>query len=118
MSLRSFAASQSNRFGWPAVGLRGFLNNILLNNGSNPAQVVRAILAVMLETRGLDIIDTVGMDDGCVLNPGRFCKRTWMRLRALPPLNSRCSCSTEFHSREVCDRSKNRHCARRDSAYT
>ncbi|MEQ8827242.1 MAG: cytochrome c [Parvibaculum sp.] len=48
------------------------LNNIMLNNGSNPAPVVRAILAAMLETRGPDIIDTVGMDDGCILNPERF----------------------------------------------
>ncbi|MEQ9463775.1 MAG: parallel beta-helix domain-containing protein [Haliea sp.] len=48
------------------------LNNIMLNNGGNPAPAVRAILAAMLETRGPDIVDTVGMDDGCILNAERF----------------------------------------------
>ncbi len=48
------------------------LNNIMRNNGENPAPMVRAVLAAMLETTGPDIIDTVGMDDGCILNPERF----------------------------------------------
>ncbi len=48
------------------------LNNIMLNNGNNPVAEVRAILATMMETTGPDIIDTVGMDDGCILNPERF----------------------------------------------
>ena len=48
------------------------LNNIMLDNGGNPAPAVRAILAAMLETRGPDIVDTVGMDDGCILNAERF----------------------------------------------
>ena len=34
--------------------------------------MVRAVLAAMLETKGPDIIDTVGMDDGCILYPERF----------------------------------------------
>ena len=48
------------------------LNNIMRNNGNNPAPAVRAVMAAMLETRGPDIIDTAGMDDGCILNPERF----------------------------------------------
>jgi parallel beta-helix repeat protein len=48
------------------------LNNIMRDNGTNPAPVVRALLATMLETEGPDIIDTVGMADGCILNPERF----------------------------------------------
>ena len=48
------------------------LNNIMRNNGQNPAPAVRAIMAAMLETSGPDIVDTVGMDDGCILNPERF----------------------------------------------
>ena len=48
------------------------LNNIMQNNGSNPAPVVRAVLATRLETTGPDIVDTVGMEDGCILNPERF----------------------------------------------
>jgi parallel beta-helix repeat protein len=48
------------------------LNNIMQNNGNNPAPMVRAFLATQLETRGPDVVDTVGMDDGCILNPERF----------------------------------------------
>lgn len=48
------------------------LNNIMQNNGTNPAPLVRAFLATQLETQGPDIVDTVGMDDGCILNPERF----------------------------------------------
>lgn len=48
------------------------LNNVMRNNGGSPAPVVRAVLATMLETRGPDIIDTTGADDGCVLYPERF----------------------------------------------
>jgi parallel beta-helix repeat protein len=48
------------------------LNNIMRNNGGNPAPMVRAVMAAMLETTGPDIVDTVGMDDGCILNPERF----------------------------------------------
>jgi parallel beta-helix repeat protein len=48
------------------------LNNIMQNNGASPAPKVRAILATMLETRGPDIVDTVGMEDGCILHPERF----------------------------------------------
>jgi parallel beta-helix repeat protein len=48
------------------------LNNIMQNNGNNPAPVVRAVLATQMLTRGPDFIDTVGMDDGCILNPERF----------------------------------------------
>jgi parallel beta-helix repeat protein len=48
------------------------LNNIMQNNGSDPAPAVRAVLAAMLETTGPDIVDTVGMDDGCILNPERY----------------------------------------------
>jgi len=48
------------------------LNNIMRDNGKNPAPLVRAYLAANLETRGPDIVDTVGMDDGCILNPERY----------------------------------------------
>lgn len=48
------------------------LNNVMRNNGENPVPMVRAFLATQLETRGPDIVDTVGMDDGCILNPERF----------------------------------------------
>lgn len=48
------------------------LNNIMHSNGTSPAPAVRAILATMLETQGPDIVDTVGMDDGCILNPERY----------------------------------------------
>jgi parallel beta-helix repeat protein len=48
------------------------LNNIMRNNGGDPAPMVRAVMAAMLETSGPDIVDTVGMDDGCILNPERF----------------------------------------------
>lgn len=48
------------------------LNNIMRDNGNNPAPMVRAWLAGNLETRGPDIVDIVGMDDGCILNPERY----------------------------------------------
>jgi parallel beta-helix repeat protein len=48
------------------------LNNIMQDNGKDPAPVVRAALAAMMTTTGPDIVDTVGMDDGCILNPERF----------------------------------------------
>ncbi len=48
------------------------LNNIMRDNGGNPSPAVRAVLATMLQTTGPDIIDVVGMDDGCILNPERF----------------------------------------------
>ena len=48
------------------------LNNLMRDNGQNPAPAVRAVMAAMLETTGPDIVDTVGMDDGCILNPERF----------------------------------------------
>ena len=48
------------------------LNNIMINNGQNPAPMVRAALAAYMVTSGLDIVDTVGLDDGCILNPERF----------------------------------------------
>jgi len=48
------------------------LNNIMRDNGRNPAPMVRAFLASNLEIRGPDIVDTVGMDDGCILNPERY----------------------------------------------
>ena len=48
------------------------LNNIMRDNGGDPDPVVRAVLAAMLETTGPDIVDTVGMDDGCILNPERY----------------------------------------------
>jgi parallel beta-helix repeat protein len=48
------------------------LNNLMYDNGNSPAPMVRAALATELLTRGPDIVDTVGMDDGCILNPERF----------------------------------------------
>ena len=41
------------------------------DNGRTGAGRAR-VLAAMLETTGPDIVDTVGMDDGCILNPERF----------------------------------------------
>jgi len=48
------------------------LDNIMRDNGGNPAPIVRAFLVTELETVGPDIIDTVGMNDGCILHPERF----------------------------------------------
>ena len=48
------------------------LNNIMQDNGNNPAPMVRAALAAVLTATGPDIVDTVGMDDGCILNPERY----------------------------------------------
>jgi parallel beta-helix repeat protein len=48
------------------------LNNIMRDNGGSPEPVVRAFLATQLEMKGPDIVDTVGMDDGCILNPERY----------------------------------------------
>lgn len=48
------------------------LHNIMQDNGNDPVPEVRAVLAAMLETTGPDIVDTVGMDDGCILNPERY----------------------------------------------
>ena len=48
------------------------LNNLMYDNGKNPSPIVRAALATELMTRGPDIADTVGMEDGCIQNPERF----------------------------------------------
>ncbi len=48
------------------------LENLMRDNGNNPAPMVRAVLATQLETRGPDIVDTVGMDDGCINSPTRY----------------------------------------------
>ncbi len=48
------------------------LDNVMRNNGNAPAPVVRAFLAAQLETRGPDIVDTVGMDDGCINHRERY----------------------------------------------
>ena len=49
------------------------LNNIMQNNGYDPAPAVKAVLmATTLDTQGPDIVDTVGLDNGCILNPERF----------------------------------------------
>lgn len=56
----------------PSPNRPKILNNIMRNNGTNPAPLVRAALAAVLESNGPDIVDTVGMDDGCILNPERF----------------------------------------------
>ncbi len=48
------------------------LNNIMRNNGENPAPMVRAMLAAMMESKGPDIVDITGREDGCILNPERF----------------------------------------------
>ena len=33
---------------------------------------MRAALAAVVTTTGPDIVDTVGMNDGCILNPERY----------------------------------------------
>lgn len=48
------------------------LNNVMYDNGKNPTAMVRAALMTELATRGPDIVDTVGMDDGCIANPERY----------------------------------------------
>ena len=48
------------------------LNNLMRDNGNNPAPMVKAFLATQLTTQGPDIVDTVGMDDGCILEPSRY----------------------------------------------
>jgi hypothetical protein len=42
------------------------------SHGKNPAPAVRAALAAVVTTTGPDIVDTVGMNDGCILNPERY----------------------------------------------
>lgn len=48
------------------------LHNVMYDNGKNPAALVRAALVTELTTRGPDIADIVGMDDGCIVNPERY----------------------------------------------
>ncbi|MEH6567824.1 MAG: parallel beta-helix domain-containing protein [Halioglobus sp.] len=48
------------------------LNNLMYDNGKNPSAIVQAALATALLARAPDIVDTVGMDDGCISNPERF----------------------------------------------
>lgn len=48
------------------------LDNLMRNNGENPAPMVKAFLATQLLTTGPDIVDTVGMDDGCIVSPQRY----------------------------------------------
>jgi parallel beta-helix repeat protein len=48
------------------------LDNLMRDNGKNPAPVVKAFLATQLMTQGPDIVDTVGMDDGCIRSPQRY----------------------------------------------
>ncbi len=69
-SLASNAATDPDSDPYPNRPV--ILNNIMQNNGNNPAPVVRAALAAMMTTTGPDIVDTVGLDDGCILNPERF----------------------------------------------
>lgn len=69
-SLASNTANDPNSDPYP--NRPRILNNVMQNNGENPAPAVRAILAAMLETSGPDIVDTVGMDDGCISYPERF----------------------------------------------
>ena len=48
------------------------LKNIMRNNGSNPTPFVRAALATMMKTQGQDIVDTIGMDSGCIDDRERY----------------------------------------------
>jgi parallel beta-helix repeat protein len=48
------------------------LDNVMYNNGHNPSALVRAALATELLVRGPDIVDIVGMDDGCIKSPERY----------------------------------------------
>lgn len=48
------------------------LDNMMFDNGNSPAPLVRAFLATQLEMKGPDIVDTVGMDDGCIVSPQRY----------------------------------------------
>lgn len=48
------------------------LNNLMYDNGNKPSAIVRAALATALLVRAPDIVDTVGMSDGCISNPERF----------------------------------------------
>ncbi len=48
------------------------LDNLMHDNGRDPAPIVKAYLVAQLETRGPDIVDTVGMDNGCILHPERY----------------------------------------------
>ncbi len=48
------------------------LHNVMYDNGKNPSALLRAALATELAVRGPDIVDTVGMDDGCIVNPERY----------------------------------------------
>ncbi len=48
------------------------LDNIMYNNGTNPHPLVRAALLANMITDIPQIIDTVGMNDGCILSPERY----------------------------------------------
>ncbi|MFT5482292.1 MAG: parallel beta-helix repeat protein [Halieaceae bacterium] len=48
------------------------LDNIIFNNGLDPDPMVRSALLANMTTSVPDIVDTVGMDDGCVLHPERY----------------------------------------------
>lgn len=48
------------------------LDNIMLDNGRDPAPAVRAVMLAQLQTQGPDIADTVGMSDGCINHRERF----------------------------------------------
>jgi len=58
----------------PSPNRPRILNNIMQDNGKDPEPVVLAALAAagVLVTTGPDIVDSAGMDDGCILNPERF----------------------------------------------
>lgn len=48
------------------------LDNIMYNNGTNPHPLVRASLLANMITGVPQIVDTVEMDDGCILSPERY----------------------------------------------
>jgi parallel beta-helix repeat protein len=70
-SLASSAATDPDSDPFPNRPV--ILNNIMRDNGGDPAPLVKAaVAAATLSTRGPDIVDVVGMKDGCIANPERF----------------------------------------------
>lgn len=48
------------------------LDNIMINNGSNPVGALKALMLANLQTSGPDILDTGGGTGNCILNAGRY----------------------------------------------
>lgn len=48
------------------------LNNVMANNGENPAGVIKSLMALQMTSKGPDIADSGAGIDKCILNPGQY----------------------------------------------